>query len=48
MDAFAVGQLSIRALSDLLGTDSDRLLDELSPPRFTSEDGGPGESTYAL
>lgn len=37
MDAFAAGDLGVRQLARLLGTDPERLLDELSPPRFTGE-----------
>ena len=48
MEAFAVGELGIRPLASLLDTDPDRLLEELSPPRFATQPGNANEPVYAL
>lgn len=47
MNAFAAGDLGVRPLAKLLDTDSERLLDELSPPRFSAEPHH-GDQVYAL
>lgn len=49
MQAFAAGDIGVYPLAALLDTDAERLLDELSPPRFTTR--GPGDAqapAYAL
>jgi Zn-dependent peptidase ImmA (M78 family)/transcriptional regulator with XRE-family HTH domain len=48
MEAFAAGELGIRPLAALLDTDPDRLLDELSPPRFATRPSDAHEQFYAL
>jgi Zn-dependent peptidase ImmA (M78 family) len=48
MEAFAAGDLGVRQLAMLLDTDPERLLDELSPPRYTTELHNTDDPVYAL
>jgi hypothetical protein len=48
MDAFAAGDLGVRQLAMLLDTDPERLLDELTPPRYTTEPHNTDDPVYAL